>query len=109
MDRKAIADELKRVAQANPWEPFKHLGPPPKRHYRSLGDSLTICFTLDILPTGLNFWHLSLCRREGVSRPEQELWCRLFFDEQPTIERPSEIPGLGSRHFFWKANLKEGR
>ena len=106
-DHREIAEQLKRTAKAYPWEPYKELGPPPRRHFRSLDDGLSVCFTLDVVPGGL-FWHLSLCRvPQGVSRAEQELWCRLFFEEQPMIERPSEIPGLGSRHFYWKAERKE--
>ncbi len=103
MDYKAIADELKRTAEANPFEPFKQLGPPLRRHYRSFDDGLTVCFTLDILPDGSKFWHLSMGRTpQGISQAEQEMWCRLFFDEQPVIERPGEIPGLLTRHFFWR-------
>ena len=107
-DHRAIAEQLKRMADAYPWEPFKQLGPPPRRHFRSLDDGLSLCFTLDILPRGLRLWHLSLCRvPQGVSRAEEELWCQLFFEQQPMIERPSEIPGLGSRHFYWRAERKE--
>lgn len=99
-----IARELKRIAEAYPFHPFKELGPPARRHYRSFDDGLSLCFTLDILPGDLKVWHLSLCRTPGgLSPAEQESWCRLFLEGEPDIERPSEIPGLPSRHFFWRA------
>lgn len=92
------------MAEAEPFHPFIVRGPPPRKHYRSFDDGLSICFTLDIVPGPDKFWHLSLSRTLGeLSKAEQELWCRLFFEETPMMEHPSLILGSSARHFFWRA------
>jgi len=98
-DIAVIVQKLKEKALALPWEP---LGVPPRQHYHILPNGLTICFTLDILP-GARFWHLSIARVPGSLTPEEiEFWRHAFFDEEPTIELPSQILGLSSKHFHWR-------
>lgn len=94
-----IAKKLKETASAYPWVPS---GIPPREHYHSFPDGLTICFTLDVLPRGIRYWHLSIARMPGgPTKEEIELWRRAFFDEEPTIEYPGRYPEGFSRHFYW--------
>lgn len=96
-----VVAKLKERAQASPWVP---LGVPPREHFHRFPNGLSICFTLDVLP-GVRYWHLSIARILGGPTPEEiELWRRAFFDEEPTIEFPGRIPGLSSRHFYWRCN-----
>lgn len=98
-DAAAIVQKLKETARAHPWIP---VGPVPGEHFHRFPDGLSICFTLDILP-GARYWHLSIARPNGSLRAEEiEFWPRAFFDEAPTIELPSQILGLSSRHFHWR-------
>ncbi len=103
MDRDVtvIVEKLKERALAYPWVP---LGTPPRQHFHRFPNGLNICFTLDILP-GARFWHLSIARMLGSLAPEEiEFWRHAFFDEEPTIELPSQILGLASRHFHWRCD-----
>lgn len=94
----AIVKKLKERALASPWVPA---GVPPRQHFHRFPNGLTICFTLDILP-GVRYWHLSIARVNGCLTPEETVfWPRAFFDEPPTIELPSQIHGLSSKHFHW--------
>lgn len=98
-DVTAIVKKLKERARAHPWEPF---GIPPQEHYHNFPNGLSICFTLDVLP-GIKYWHLSIARVPGApTQQEIEFWRRAFFDEEPTIELPSQILGLSSKHFHWR-------
>ncbi|MBA7608336.1 hypothetical protein ES703_15513 [subsurface metagenome] len=102
-DVTAIVQKLKGRAQAFPWVPA---GGPPREHFHRFPNGLTICFTLDILP-GVRYWHLSIARVNGTLAPEEiEFWPRAFFDKEPTVELPSQITGLSSRHFHWR--VKDG-
>lgn len=95
----AIVEKLKERALAHPWVP---MGVPPREHFHRFADGLSLCFTLDVLP-GCRLWHLSIARVPGDATPEEiEFWRRAFFDEPPTIELPSQIAGLSSRHFHWR-------
>ena len=98
-DVAVIVAELKDRARAHPWVP---VGTPPRQHYHKFPDGLTICFTLDILLEA-NYWHLSITRVPGRLAPEEvEFWRRAFFQEEPTVELPSQILGLSLRHFHWR-------
>lgn len=99
-DVAAIVKKLKQMARARPWVP---MGAPPREHYHKFPNGLTLCFTLDIL-RGVRYWHLSIGRVNGRLAPEEiEFWPRAFFDEEPTIELLSQILGLSSKHFHWRA------
>ncbi len=94
-----IVENLKERARAHPWIPS---GVPPRQHYHTFPNGLTICFTLDVLP-GCRFWHLSIARVPGGSTPEEiDFWRHTFFDEEPTVELPGQISGVLSRHFHWR-------
>lgn len=98
-DVSVVVQKLKEKALTSPWEP---LGVPPRQHFHRFPNGLTICFTLDVLP-GARFWHLSIARVPGGPTPEEiEFWRRAFFEEEPTIELPSQILGLSSKHFHWR-------
>ncbi|MBA7681931.1 hypothetical protein ES703_90275 [subsurface metagenome] len=102
----AVVEKLKGTAQACPWVP---LGVPPRQHFHRFSSGLSICFTLDILP-GARYWHLSIAKVPGyLTGQEIEFWRRAFFDEPPTIELPSQIPGVESRHFYWRAEDGAGK
>lgn len=102
----AVVEKLKGTAQACPWVP---LGVPPRQHYHRFPSGLSICFTLDILPEA-RYWHLSIARIPGGPAPEEiELWRHAFFNEEPTIELPSQIPGVESRHFYWRIENGAGK
>lgn len=101
-DVTAIVEKLKERARAHPWIP---VGLVPPEHFHKFPDGLSICFTLDILP-GAQYWHLSIARPNGSLRAEEIEFWRAFFDEEPTIELPSQICGLSSRHFHWR--MKDG-
>jgi len=95
----AIVERLRERARAHPWVPC---GVPPREHYHRFPDGLTICFTLDILP-GARYWHLSIARYPGkLTGEEIDFWPRAFFNEGPTVELPSQILGLSSKHFHWR-------
>lgn len=95
----AVVKRLKERALASPWRP---VGIPPPEHYHKFPDGLTVCFTLDVLPEA-RYWHLSIARVTGYLTPEEtEFWRSAFFDEEPTIELPSQVLGLSSRHFHWR-------
>ena len=126
MDRRdpdvvAIVKKLKNGARSSPWIP---VGIPPRERYYHLPNGLSFCLTMDILPKeyinrlaqaigtkppeelgeGGQFWHLSITRL-GASGPTEEevaFWRRAFFEKEPTIEVPGLIPGVKSRHFFWR-------
>lgn len=96
-----IAEQMKRVADAHPWVP---VGVPPRRHYCH-ADNLSLCFTLDLLPGGLSFYHLSMIRNDFGAPPSDEEargWCAAFFGDAEPFECPSQLPGVPSRHFFWE-------
>lgn len=94
-----IVERLKERARACPWVP---LAEPPRFHYHIFPNGLSICFTLDVLP-GVRYWHLSIARIPGGPTPEEiALWRHAFFDEEPTVELPSQILGVESRHFHWR-------
>ncbi len=96
----AVVERLKERAQAAPWVPLEV---PSQEHYHRFANGLSICFTLDIL-TEARYWHLSLARIPGGPTAEElEFWRRAFFSEEPDIELPSQIAGLPSRHFHWRA------
>jgi len=118
----AIVKKLKDRAKASPWMPS---GLPPPVCYYHLPDGLSLCFTLDLftkeylnrlaraigakaageLGEGGQFWHLSIARMgaQGPNPGEVEFWRGAFFGEAPAVEVPGLIPGLSSRHFFWRA------
>lgn len=131
MDKRDAADIVKQMkdgARAAPWVPF---GAPPRERYHHLPNGLALCFTLDILSpehvarfvsiNGSNipeylaqggwFWHLSIARPGGPGlRPEEMgFWRRAFFAEAPIIEMSGLLPGVNSRHFFWRVECKSGR
>ena len=94
-----IVRALKDRARGHPWVP---LGVPPREHVHRFSDGLSICFTLDILP-GARYWHLSIARPDGGPTPQEiQFWRRAFFEEEPTIELPSQLPGVSSKHFHWR-------
>ena len=96
-----IVAKLKERAAAHPWVPA---GVPQKQHFHRFPSGLTICFTLDILPTA-RYWHLSIVRLNGsIKQEEINFWRRAFFEEEPTIELPSQIAGVSSMHFHWRVN-----
>jgi len=95
----AIVEELKERARAHPWVP---MGVPPREHFHRFPNGLSLCFTLDVLP-GMRLWHLSIARVPGGATPEEiEFWHRAFFNEEPDIELPAQLPGVSSRHFHWR-------
>lgn len=95
-----VVKELKEKALASPRVP---ISVPPRQHYHTFPNGLTICFTLDILPIG-RYWHLSLARVPGSpTKEELDFWPRAFFDEEPSIELAGII--LPSFHFIWRASV----
>ncbi len=126
MDRRtpdvvAVVKKLKDGARGSPWI---QAGAPPRERYHHFPDGLSICFTLDIftkvylnrlaqaigtkipedLGEGGQFWHLSITRlgARGPTPQEVEFWRRAFFEEEPIIEVPGQIPSVNSKHFFWR-------
>ena len=101
-DVAAIVKKLKERALDHPWVP---MGIAPRKHYHFFPNGLSICFTLDLLPEA-EYWHLSIARIPGGPTPEEvELWRRAFFEEEPIKELLGQIPGINSRHFFWRASV----
>ena len=103
------------------WPPH---GPPPRECYYHFKTGLSLCLTVDVLTTewvkqvgqrlgvkypeglasGEKFWHLSIARA-GTGAPmhaEMEFWRGAFFEEPPFIRMGGVLPGVNSRHFFWK-------
>jgi len=94
----AIVQKLKERARAHPWV---SMGVPPREYYHRFANGLSICFTLDILP-GIRYWHLSIARVPGGATPEEiEFWRQAFFNEEPDIELPAQLPGVSSS--YWGA------
>lgn len=97
-DVAAIVKEMKeKAALASPRVP---ISVPPRQHYHTFPNGLTICFTLDNLPLG-RYWHLSLARVPGSpTKEEVDFWPRAFFDEEPLVKLLGIT--LPSFHFIWR-------
>lgn len=117
---KELVERMKATARAHAAPP---LGP-PRECYHEFASGLRLCLTVDVLTADwisqvsrligaevpevmvehMKYWHLSITR-VGVGAPmhaEVEFWRRAFFEEPPLIGTGGVLPGVHSRHFFWK-------
>lgn len=99
----AVVAKLKERAVSSPWQPLRvPVGAPPQEHFHFFPNGLSLCFTLDVLPPGAKYWHLSIVRTLGSPTTEEiELWRRAFFDEPPIMAYPAQLLSKGW-HFFWE-------
>ncbi len=116
-----IVARMKATARAHASIPVL---PPPRGCYYEFANGRMLCLTVDVLTAewvdqvgqrpgvevlqglakGAKFWHLSITR-VGASSPlpaEVEFWRGAFFEEPPFIQTGRVLPGVNSRHFFWK-------
>jgi hypothetical protein len=116
-----LVERMKATARERAGVP---LGPAPPECYYRFRNGLSLCLTVDILTVdyvnmlsriygvgvperlseGARFWHLSVARRgsRGPLPEEVEFWRRAFFEAPPLIQTGGVLPGIRSRHFFWK-------